>query len=61
VVYVDTMGLMSTDGSYDPRWRQSDGVHFNIAGTRRLADYVAAIILKEWHLDEGKTSSSPSP
>jgi hypothetical protein len=61
VVYIDTMGLMSADGAYDPRWRQSDGIHFNIAGTRRLADHVAGVIMKQWHIDEGTTSPSPSP
>jgi hypothetical protein len=59
VVYIDTMELMSTNGSYDPRWRQPDGIHFNIAGTQRLAEHVSGIILKEWHLTGDKTSPSP--
>ncbi len=60
VRYIDTMRLFSSNGVYDPRWRQSDGVHFNIAGTQRLADYVAGIIESEWHLGDGD-GSSPSP
>jgi uncharacterized protein len=58
VRYIDTEALFSTDGAYDPRWRQPDGVHFNIAGTQRLADHIAGIIEREWHL---QTDASVSP
>jgi uncharacterized protein len=60
VQYIDTEALFSTNGAYDPRWRQPDGVHFNIAGTQRLADHIAGIIEKQWHLQTG-ASVSPSP
>lgn len=60
VQYIDTEALFSTNGAYDPRWRQPDGVHFNIAGTQRLADHIAGIIEKQWHL-EAAASVSPSP
>lgn len=60
VQYVDTMSLFSVNGAYDPRWRQSDGVHFNIAGVQRLAEYVAGLVEKDWYL-EGDAAAEPSP
>lgn len=60
VRYVDTMSLFSVGGAFDPRWRQNDGVHFNIRGVRRLAEYVAGLVEKDWHLETGsEVSASP--
>lgn len=51
VVYIDAWKLFSTSsGSYDARWRQSDGVHFNIDGQNRLAAAVMARIEADWRL-----------
>jgi hypothetical protein len=61
VQYIDTAALFSTDGAFDSRWRQSDGVHFNIAGTQRLADYLGGIIETEWHLSGSSAATSSSP
>jgi hypothetical protein len=49
--YIDTWTLFSTSsGAYDPQWRQSDGVHFNIQGEKRLATAVLNAIKADWHL-----------
>jgi uncharacterized protein len=49
--FVDAWKLFSTSsGAYDPRWRQSDGIHFNIAGQSRLAAAVLAAIKADWQL-----------
>ncbi len=51
VTYIDTWSFFATaDGAYDPRWRQDDGVHFTISGVRRLANYVADFIKRDWHI-----------
>ena len=49
--FVDTWKLFSTSaGAFDPQWRQSDGVHFNIAGQNRLATSVLAAVEADWHI-----------
>lgn len=49
--FVDTWKLFSTSaGAFDPSWRQSDGIHFNIAGQSRLATAVLAAIKAGWHI-----------
>ena len=49
--FVDTWSLFSTSaGAFDPQWRQSDGVHFNIDGQNRLAAAVLAAIKADWHI-----------
>jgi len=55
VQYIDTAELFSTNGAYDARWRQDDGVHMNVAGVQRLAEHVAGIIEKEWKLVDPET------
>jgi uncharacterized protein len=51
VRFVDTWKLMSTtDGSYDSQWRQSDGIHFNIDGTQRVANAVLAAVKSDWNI-----------
>jgi hypothetical protein len=51
VTYVDAWKLLSTSsGAYDPRWRQSDGIHFNIDGQNRLAAAVMQAIRQDWHI-----------
>jgi uncharacterized protein len=49
--FVDAWELFSTSsGAYDPQWRQSDGIHFNIAGQNRLATAVLAAVKADWRL-----------
>jgi len=49
--YIDAWKLLSTSaGAYDPRWRQSDGIHFNIDGQNRLAAAVMQTIKQDWHI-----------
>ncbi len=49
--FIDTWKLFSSaSGAYDPHWRQSDGVHFDIAGENRLATAVLAAIEADWHI-----------
>jgi uncharacterized protein len=49
--FVDAWKLFSTSsGAYDPQWRQSDGIHFDIAGQDRLATAVLAAVKADWHL-----------
>lgn len=50
--FVETWKLVSTSaGAYDARWRQDDGVHFNIDGTQRVANAVFAAIKKDWQIE----------
>lgn len=60
VQYVDTVSLFSVNGAYAPKWRQSDGVHFNIAGVQRLSEHVAGLVDEDWHLS-GDAGESASP
>lgn len=49
VVYVDAWRLFSTaGGAYAPRWRSSDGIHFNMAGVRRLSDAVTRLLKRDF-------------
>jgi hypothetical protein len=49
--FVDSWKLFSTaSGAFDPRWRQKDGIHFNIDGQNRLATAVLAEIEADWHI-----------
>ncbi|MBM3147214.1 MAG: DUF459 domain-containing protein [Actinobacteria bacterium] len=61
VQYVDTMSLFSVNGAYAPKWRQDDGVHFNIAGVRRLSEYVAGLVEQDWHLSGAVADDGASP
>lgn len=68
VDYVDIWKVLATpSGAYDARWRQSDGVHFSLAGMHRLAQYVAGVVEKDWKISPtpspsaATASSSPSP
>jgi hypothetical protein len=50
--FVDISKLFATSsGTYDARWRQSDGVHFNIEGQNRLATAVLDVIKADWHIE----------
>ncbi len=59
--YIDVWPLFTTaSGSFDPKWRGPDGVHFTVAGQDRLASAVYAVIKKQW-APYGLPSATPSP
>jgi lysophospholipase L1-like esterase len=49
--FVDSWKLFSTaSGAFDPRWRQTDGIHFNIDGQNRLATAVLNAVKADWRI-----------
>lgn len=59
VKYVDIWKVFAkADGTYDPRWRQDDGIHFNFDGVHRLAEHVAGIVEKDWRIGPAPDASA---
>ena len=49
VEYIDTWSLFAdSEGHYQPEWRTADGVHFTVAGQKRLAAAVMTAIRRDY-------------
>jgi uncharacterized protein len=49
VTYVDAWKLFaSSTGAYVGKWRNADGMHFNMAGVNRLANAVMPLVKRDW-------------